>query len=228
MGEVLDMEDAAKWHLYTFDDHVRIMNRLKNQGFNPKVIYDIGSAVLHWSKCAKCVWPDAKVFLFDAWDKLEDFYKVRDYEYNIGVLGNEDGKIVNFYQNDSHPWGNSYYKEIGTTGVFPESSARPKTMMKLDSVVKERGWPKPDLVKIDVQGAERDVIEGALETFKDTQYLIVEMQHGNYNEGAPKYDVTGPWLESIGWECIEWRFAAIGSEDADYLFRNLNSQPKLE
>jgi len=219
MKQYFSLDVISDANLDIFNDHNRVMNRLKNQGFNPKVIYDIGSAVLHWSKCAKCVWPDAKVFLFDAWDKLEDFYKVRDYEYNIGVLGNEDGKIVNFYQNDSHPWGNSYYKEIGTTGVFPESSARPKTMMKLDSVVKERGWPKPDLVKIDVQGAERDVIEGALETFKDTQYLIVEMQHGNYNEGAPKYDVTGPWLESIGWECIEWRFSSSSPYDADYLFR---------
>lgn len=219
MKQYFSLDVISDANLDIFNDHTRVMNRLKNQGFNPSVIYDVGSAVLHWAKCAKRVWPDAEVFLFDAWDKLEDFYKVRDYEYNIGVLGNEDGKVVNFYQNDAHPWGNSYYKEIGTTGVFPESSARPKTMMTLDSVVKERGWPNPDLVKIDVQGAERDVIEGALETFKDTKYLIVEMQHTNYNEGAPKYDVTGPWLENLGWECIEWRFSSSSPYDSDYLFR---------
>jgi hypothetical protein len=195
------------------DYHVRILKRLKNRGENPTVVYDIGSCYGQWTDAAATIFPDARYILFDAWDKTP---RKPDY---TGVLGNEDGKIVNFYQNDELPWGNSYYREIGTNGVFPESSGKSRTMRTLDSVVKERGWPKPDLVKIDVQGAERDVIEGSLETFKDALYLIVEMQHGNYNEGAPKYDVTGTWLESIGWECIEWRFSSSSPYDADYLFR---------
>lgn len=228
MAQPVSLDVMANLHFDVFEDHIRVMRRLKNQGFNPKVIYDIGSAMFHWTHCAEMVWPDAEIFLFDAWDKLDDFYKTKGYEYNIGVLGNEDGKEVTFYQNDELPWGNSYYREIGTSGVFPESTGRPKVMRTLDSIIKERGWPKPDLVKIDVQGAERDVIEGGLDALKDTRYLIVEMQHGDYNEGAPKYSETGPWLESRGWECIEWRFSAASSQDADYLFRNLNSQPKLE
>jgi hypothetical protein len=195
------------------DDHVRILKRVKSYCANINVIYDIGSCYGHWTDAATGVFPDARYILFDAWDKTP---RKPDY---TGVLGNEDGKVVKFYQNDKLPWGNSYYREIGTTGVFPESSGRPKPVRTLDSIVSEMGWPTPDLVKIDVQGAERDVIEGALKTFKDTRYLIVEMQHGDYNEGAPKYDVTGPWIESLGWECIEWRFSSSSSYDADYLFR---------
>jgi hypothetical protein len=88
----------------------------------------------------------------------------------------------------------------------------------LDSVVAERGFPLPDLIKIDVQGCEMDIIKGALETLRSAQYLIVELQDTNYNDGAPKADVTLPFIESLGWTCIARKFSDNGP-DADYCFR---------
>jgi FkbM family methyltransferase len=199
-----------------FEPHEVQLYRLKNQGFDPKVIYDIGSCVLHWTRSAKKIFPDAKYILFDAWEPAEELYT--GYEYHIGVLGDRE-RDVTFYQNDDMPYGNSYYREIGTS-IFPESTGRTKRMSSLDKIVKERGFPKPDLIKIDVQGAERDIIRGALETIKNTPYMIVEMQHSNYNKDAPHYDETGAWLESMGWTCIAWRFArgSMNDVDADYLY----------
>jgi FkbM family methyltransferase len=200
-------------HVSAFAPHERVLRRLD---FEPKVIYDIGSCVLHWTRTAKKVFPDAKYVLFDAWEPAEKLYT--GYDYHIGVLGNAD-RDVTFYQNDTMPYGNSYYREIGTD-VFPESTGRSKRMRRLDDIVKERHFPLPDLVKIDVQGAERDVIQGGFETLKHAKYLILEMQHTNYNEGAPHFDETGPWLESLGWKCIAWRFASGSAQnvDADYLY----------
>jgi FkbM family methyltransferase len=206
-----------------FLPHFREMTSLKNRGFAPKIIYDIGSLVFDWSKWANEVFPEAEYYYFDASSPLEEFYKQNGIKnYNIDVLGSEDGKEVDFYESTTAPWGNSYYKD--NTICFKDIIPNKRITRALDSIVQERGWPRPDLVKIDVQGCEMDIIKGAMETFKSTKYLIVEMQHANYNQGAPKFDETGPWLESLGWRCISWRFGS-GSDadvDADYLFVNTN------
>lgn len=220
----MDFEkEKLKTYPNSFLPHAIQLNQLKNRGFTPKVIYDIGAAFLHWTKWAKMIFPDSDYYYFDAWQPLANNYSKNNINtYHIGVLGDVDGKEVEFYERNDIPWGNSYYKE--RTKTFKHVVPVIRKMMTLDTLVKEYKWPTPDLVKIDVQGAEMDIIKGALNTFKNTKYLIVELQHENYNEGAPKFDETGPWLEHLGWKCIAWRFASGSafSVDADYLFVNSN------
>jgi FkbM family methyltransferase len=204
-------------------DHLKYLWALKAAGFNPKVIYDIGSCVLHWSRHAKQIWPNAKIILFDAFEPAEYLYS--GYDYHIGVLGNEDGKEVKFYQNDVQPGGNSYYREIGnkeSATLFPDDGYILKRMSTLDTVVKDRGFPLPDFVKIDVQGAELDVIAGAINTFVNAKHLIAELQHTRYNMGAKLCDESVDIIQSYGWVCTAPLFANNGS-DGDYGFSRTNS-----
>jgi len=92
--------------------------------------------------------------------------------------------------------------------------------MTLDTIVKNRGFPLPDLVKIDVQGAEKDIISGGINTLSSAKHLICEMQHTNYNDGAPTVSETKPYIESLGWECIAPMLCNNGP-DADYGFINI-------
>jgi FkbM family methyltransferase len=183
------------------DEHYQYLENLYKQGFRPKVIYDIGSCVLHWTNTAKKFWPDAEYVLFDAFQPAEFLYE--GYKYHIGVLSDEDDKSVKFYQNDYFPTGNSYYREIGHPGnLFPEDKFVLKKTRKIDSIVKEYGFPCPDLVKLDVQGAEIDIMNGAVKTFQNAKHMIVEIQHTQYNDGAPLIDVSIPYIESLGWKCV--------------------------
>ena len=181
------------------NDHVLYLKKLKDEGFEPKVIYDIGSCVLNWVKEAKKLWPTAKYILFDAYDKVEFLYK--DYDYHIGVLSDKDNKFVKFYQSDEHPGGNSYYKEVGSNlsnNIFTEEKAVYKLCKTLDTVVREKGFPSPDLIKMDVQGSEMDIIKGGRNTISKCEHLIVELQDSIYNLGAPLADKTLPYIESLG------------------------------
>lgn len=198
-------------------NHINYLLKLKNDGFEPKVIYDIGSCVLHWTNVAKKIWPDAKIILFDAFQPAEFLYS--GYDYHIGVLSNTDYNIVKFYQNDFYPGGNSYYREIGCRNgfYFPENKYIEMKTMTLDTIVKERGFPLPDLVKIDVQGAEIDVIRGGLNTINNAKRLIVELQHTEYNKGALKVDQSLPIIENLGWKCTDPLFQNNGA-DGDYGF----------
>ena len=198
-------------------DHVNYLIKLKNDGFEPKVIYDIGSCVLHWTKIAKKLWPNAKIILFDAFQPAEFLYS--GYDYHIGVLSNVDNNIVKFYQNDYHPGGNSYYREIGCRNgfFFPENKYIEMKSMTLDTIVKERGFPLPDLIKIDVQGAEVDIIKGGLNTINNAKRLIVELQHTEYNQGALQVNESLPIIEGLGWKCTDPLFQNNGV-DGDYGF----------
>ena len=195
--------------------HVDYLYNLKTKmRFEPQVIYDIGACVLHWTRKAKQVWPDAQIVLFDAMDAAEFLY--HDHLYHIGLLSCDDGLIKRFYENVENPGGNSYYKENNDI-TFPENVYIEKCSQTVDNVVKTKKFPLPDLVKIDVQGAELDIIKGAINTFKSAKYLIVEMQNVEYNRGAPNVNVTLPFIESLGWKCIAHKFSDNGP-DADYCF----------
>lgn len=198
------------------EDHRNFLFKLRDlYNFNPNVCYDIGSAVLHWTRHAHKIWPNSKVILFDAFDKAEIFYK--NYDYNIGVLSDEDNKEVQFYQNDLLFGGNSYYKESGN--IFNNNHIIVRKTRKLDSVVEEKGFPYPDLIKIDVQGAELDILRGAIKVLSKCKYLIVELQDVYYNEGAPLAHVTIQYLREQGWDCIAHKFSDNGP-DGDYCFVN--------
>ena len=139
-------------------------------------------------------------------------------------MSNEDNKIVNFYQNNIYPTGNSYYKEIGcpiSDQLFNSSTKTSRITNKLDTVVSIKNFPPPDLVKIDVQGSERDIIMGGVNTIKKAKHLIVELQHTQYNENAPLANETIPTIENLGFKCIDPLFCNNGP-DGDYSFININ------
>jgi FkbM family methyltransferase len=171
---------------------------------------------------AKRVFPDATFILFDAFQEAEFLYK--DYQYSINVLSDVDNKVVKFYKNVNMPGGNSYYKEIGhpqSAQIFPESSAEERLTKRLETIVKENNFPLPDFIKIDVQGAEKDIILGGLEIIKNAKHMVIEMQHKEYNQGAPNVDETLPYIESLGFKCTNHRLVDNGS-DADYTFSKIN------
>jgi FkbM family methyltransferase len=198
-----------------FKDHVKYLRKLKSEGLEPKVIYDIGSCVLHWTNEAKNIWSDSKYVLFDAFEPAEFLYE--GYDYHIGVLS-DSVKTVEWWQNDMMPGGNSYYREIGRTDFFTDGMSTMRLTKTLDEVVKERGFPPPDFIKIDVQGCELDILKGATETLKSVKDLVVELQHMEYNKGAPQVQESLPFIESLGFKCVTPMFAYNGP-DADYHFR---------
>lgn len=223
MKEQQQQEEEERRHLQRLSaqrmlptDHVNFLWKLRQEfGFEPKVVYDIGCCVLHWTNEAKRVWPNAEYALFDAFAPAAFLYQCYKHAH-VGVLSDEDGKVVKFFQNNTSPGGNSYYREVGD--FFPADRFVELTCATLDTVAASRGFPAPDLVKIDVQGCELDILRGALRTLQSAQYLIVEMQDTNYNDGAPKVDVTMPFIESLGWTCIARKFSDNGP-DADYCFK---------
>jgi FkbM family methyltransferase len=205
-------------------EHQNYLYKLKEEfNFSPKVIYDIGACVLHWTNISKEVWPNSKYILFEAMEESERLFKEFNYEYQIGVLSDTDNKEVIFYKNTESPGGNSYYLENSEYSSLANdlygntNNQFKRKTMTLDTIRKNRNFPYPDLIKIDVQGCEIDILNGAKETIKNTKHLIVELQHVQYNIGAKLVEESIPIIENMGFKLISPKFA-VNSADADYHF----------
>lgn len=199
-------------------DHVQY---LQNMDIQPKVIYDIGACVMHWTKEARKIWPEAKIVMFDAMNHAEFLYKESGLDYYCDGPVGDFTRSVKYYENPMDPAGNSVFKE--DTPHFTEEHAVDKKMRSLDDIVSEKGWAKPDLVKIDAQGAELLILVGAEETLSECQDIIIEMQHQEYNLGAPQKEVVTQYLNSMGFDLVDQ--IHIGQVDGDYHFRRQKALP---
>lgn len=204
-------------------NHVDYLHELGKE-FKPKVIYDIGACVLHWTQEAEKVWPKSQIIAFEAMEECSFLYQERKMKYVCNPLSDKDEKKVQFYKNVYHPGGNSYYKQNeeivhDTNEYFPESTKQELTSFTLDTIVKMTEFPPPDLIKMDVQGAELDILKGASKTLESVQHLILECQSVEYNKGAPMAQDVIDYLKDIGFELIS-KFSDQGP-DADYHFKKI-------
>jgi FkbM family methyltransferase len=199
--------------------HIDRLQQLKADGFHPQVVYDIGSAVGHWKVAMEQVWPEARTLLFEANEDMAPFYDHYGWEdYHIGLLSDADDTKRNYYYNEEYIGGNSYYRE--NTPAYSSETFRVLNTETLDKVVADKGWPHPQLMKLDVQGAECDILKGSTQVLESVEWLIVELQHINYNDGALLAADSIALIQSLGFELIHERFASSDATiDADYLFR---------
>lgn len=205
--------------------HINYLRRIRNYyGYVPEVVYDIGACVLHWTNEARQIWPESKYYCFEAMPEVEFIFKDSNIaDYHIGVLSDKNGDIVKFYQNNFFPGGNSYYREnpeynSGAEHFFNESHVREYTTFTLDDVVKNKNFPLPDLIKIDVQGAELDVLRGADICLQHTKHLILELQKVEYNKGAPHKDIVIDYIRSKGFILADDNAFSDNGPDGDYHF----------
>lgn len=200
-------------------EHKGYLHMLATQHkINPRVIFDIGSSVLHWTRFAKQIWPTARIIPFEAMQYAGKFYEREGItEYVNELLTDQDGKLVKFYQDLLNPGGNSYYQE--TTGMFTEQHAVFKTGVTLDTLVNQRGFPMPDMIKMDTQGSELDILRGAPTVLRNVYDIIIEAQHVEYNKGAPKIAEVKAFLETSGFRQIA--HFATGNVDGDYHFKRI-------
>jgi FkbM family methyltransferase len=188
----------------------------KNKKFIPSVIYDIGASIGSYAKFNHILFPDAKIILFEADDFFIPRYKGED--YHIVCLGDEDNKEVTFFNETRHngfPQAHSCFP----SGFLNLNTFKTLKTCKLNTIVKEKSLPKPDLIKINVCGSELDIIKGGEEIIKEAKYLIVNLQNTYVYYGAPLAKEVCPYIMSLGFEC-EDMLDSYGNGFIDYVFIN--------
>lgn len=168
------------------------------------IAIDVGAHVGYYSLImAKGVGPSGKVYSFEPRDLNRGFLKkhirVNGVE-NVTVfskcVGDREGKV-------------SFETRTGTgTGHLSEEGDVTVEMTTLDGAIKEGLLQAPDLLKIDVEGAEVQVLRGATETIRNAKPIMVLAVHSEALERECR-----EILEPIGYV-----FEDLGQEKGDKEF----------
>lgn len=186
------------------------MDRLKYHfdrvGKIPGTILDIGANKGQWfSQCKETF--NCHVHMMEAdndnHNDLKDCQKryMGQDSITIALLGKEDGITMPFYKIKSdNNTGNSMYRE--NSSYFKDCNIECLPSMTLDSVIGDM-YEKIDLIKLDVQGAELDILRGGQKTVAKCDLILMEVAFQQYNLGAPLAPEVFAYMDSIGFQAID-------------------------
>ena len=173
------------------------LEHLKRAGFQPRTVIDVG--VADGTPALYRAFPDARHVLIEPVEECRPHLdaikrKFRHVEYVIAAAAREPGRLViNIHQDVAR---SSAYWESDYTAA--SVTRRAVTAVTLDQLRRERAIEGPILLKIDVQGAELDVLAGAQDTLADTECVVLETSLFEFFRGAPLIDQIVAYMSERG------------------------------
>ncbi len=185
---------------------VAFFQRFARYGYSPKVIYDIGASNGSWSREIAEIFPDADFHLFEPLSghspKYDEGMRATlathaKFTLHSIALGNESGGATMHVTEDSvgsslHPMPSSMAKRIEVP------------CWRLDEYAAKCALPAPNVVKMDVQGFEAFVLEGAGSLIDGADLLFLEtwLTRG-YGPNTPLLTELVQALSPLGFVLVE-------------------------
>lgn len=169
--------------------------RLKNLGFNPKTIIDIGAYEGNWALEVHSLFPQASVLLIEGQVNkkeilLEKIKTLPNATLQIALLGAESKEVeFNIYETAS-----SVFKEDNETGAKTEKVQ----LQLLDNLTRDTQFEHPDLIKLDTQGYELEILKGGKQTLAQAQAVLMEVSLLGIYKGAPLVDEAINFMKANG------------------------------
>lgn len=180
---------------------IHLLQRLKIRGQVPCGFIDVGAHFGESNEIIRAIYPDKRIISFEANPVCEVELKRRGMEYLICLLGKETKESATLYMNPDNPTstGVSIYKE--KSKFFENASKLEIPMYRLDDIIPVEA--RFDFMKIDVQGAEIDVLEGSQKLMSNIKWIFLEVSFVNLNEGAPLFDDVYMYLRKLGYRITD-------------------------
>lgn len=166
----------------------------------PGTVIDIGAAVGSFTRSCHAVFPAAQYLLLEPLEEyLPSLEKVvQDIpgaRYECAAATAEGEPIAIHVHPDFV--GSSFYREV-EEGTEVNGVQREILAVTLDCWVNEQAAVPPYLIKIDVQGAELDVLAGGQMTLASAEIVIMEVSFFRFYEQGPLFGDVVTYMKSKG------------------------------
>ena len=175
------------------------LERLRDLGFAPGLVFDVGAFRGDFARMALAVWPEARIACFDPLRHgiariealKETFPTIECYRTLVGAeertevplrVANASTSVLRSRDSDTLP-----------VEIVPQTTVD-------RAVERHYAGRAPDFLKIDVQGYELEVLKGAEGALAPggTQVILAEVNLLDLHEGVPLLDELAGWLAARG------------------------------
>ncbi len=212
--------------------HFLALRRLKNLGYVPDFIVDVGASTGYWSHLCQQVFPSSRFYLFEP--LLSEYQRTQGTIYSlhpeftaVEVAVSDHADTINFNVAPDL-YGSSLIADSGSSkeGAWKQLGVPAKTLAALGLELDIKGH---GLMKIDVQFAEHLVLEGAKGFLDQIDVIFVELSLGRLRPQARTFAEMLNYLRNLGFEYFDvagwWRNPPTGQlvqQDAVFVRRSLS------
>ena len=177
----------------------RALEKIAARDLEISTVVDVGASNGMWSAVTRQSYPEAGYLLIEA-QKVHEPALINycransNTTYVLAAAGDSVGQI---YFDDNAPFG-------GVASHQPTEAARSVLpVTTIDHEVSVRGLNGPFLVKLDTHGFEVPIFEGASETLKQANLVVIEVYNFKITDHSLLFDEMCAYMRTLGFGVID-------------------------
>jgi len=200
--------DAVLWPVFSVTSH-RMVSVLAKQGIQPKTVVDVGANIGQFSIACQKIFPGVRIFAFEPLP--QSFEALNRNVAHAGnakgyctALGDEVGSVPFHVNSHSHSCSVLPLEERHKQ-AFPfarETGVVNVQISTLDRELRNESLIAPVLLKIDVQGYEFSVLNGAIETLRNVDWVVMEVSFRPLYQGEKPFEAVVNAMNERGFKFL--------------------------
>lgn len=150
------------------------------------VVFDVGAYVGDFAKACLRAWPQCRVYSFDPLREVVNLPDGGRWRWHRVALGDTERRQAVLWRNEFEPSSSLLPMADAHKEAFPYTVRAESTRVEIRRLVEYAQYVEGQaLLKIDVQGAELEVLKGAGSALDGFDAVVLEVSHIELYHGAP-------------------------------------------